>query len=323
MNTIIFPLSILLWTMGFSTFAQADCLPLRVDKGVFLEIEKNSNEWIRIATESNQKPAIINSTENLSRLKKFDSTGFFHKVKFHAVSVSLPDCSLNSVAETEFDCLRGRIWLFDFDALQLCPIESDTIEFLERTGYDKIKSRVTSDGISIEIEIRRQRHWVKFDFGFDSLLMLKFDENLPFFKEEHSVVQSLDGTFSVYPNKAIKFNETYYSASVLLGRESKVGIGFLKGFNWIIDMRNRTVYIKKNGVSIDSSNEYQNRTVVKNGVLIVSASDQSKSKFHVGDTISKIDSQTVTAENACEWAARLNGVSTWKSFNIEHLNFRP
>lgn len=317
-----FPLSVLIWTMGFSTFAQTDCLPLQIDHGLHLRIGESSVGWINLWRHDNRNHSLENSPEQLI-LDEFARSRFFHKVKYSVATDDISGCVGNCVANIGFDCLRGNIWHFDFDGMKLCKVRPDEMRSFEKNGYSKVPAKITADWIAIEIEIRRQRHKAHLDFWFDGLLMLKSDSGLPFFKEGHSRIRTIDGDIREYSNMAIKFNETFYSGTVLLGDDNKIGIGFINGFNWLIDMRTRSVYVKKNGRSIDPGSGLKTKVLVKSGMLVIAASDQSQPQFNPGDVIEKIDSTLVTAENACEWALRLNESSSWRNFAIEILNRKP
>lgn len=316
-----FPLSVLIWTMGFPTFAQTDCLQLQTNPGLILRIRESSNQWINLGRHDHRRTQSLELSPDQLVLDEFSRSGFFQNVKYSIASFNESDCAMNGIASIGWDCLRGNAWHFDLDAMRLCKVNRDGIRLFEKNGYTKVPAKITSENISVELEVRRQRHSVKLDFWFDGMLMLKSDPDLPFFKEGHSIMRTIGGNIREYPNMAVKFDETFYSGSVLLGDDNKVGIGFIKGFNWLVDMRTRSIYIKKNNHSIDSGSTVKNKVVVKSGALTITASGSSR--FSPGDVIAKIDSEPVTANNACQWAARLNETSSWQNFAIELVNRQP
>lgn len=48
-----------------------------------------------------------------------------------------------------------------------------------------------------------------------------------------------------------EFLGTYYRTPVKEERAARIGVGFLKGFDWVIDFRSKKVYARKNNLPID------------------------------------------------------------------------
>jgi hypothetical protein len=143
----------------------------------------------------------------------------------------------------------------DFDNRQLCNVSEKKLqEFINANDYKEIKSKFRSQSFSFFIIIKRKEYEFLFDVGFAGSFQMPYKESIPFLKEAHQKIETKSNIDFVYNNKSISFNGIYYSSAVTISNSDKqqiVGMGFIKGFNWLIDTNNKKVYIKKNTLSLD------------------------------------------------------------------------
>ena len=117
-------------------------------------------------------------------------------------------------------------------------------------------------------------------------------------------------------NQAINSNLNF-SSSI---KSQNIGIGFIKGFDWIIDYKNKKLFYKKNNNLIETGIKYKNylySNVVNDKLLVIIKNSISKSGFNLGDQITSINSKKVTLENICEMQDLLNKTNDWSTLNLE------
>src|SRR5690606_33412322 len=124
------------------------------------------------------------------------------------------------------------------------------------TGYQEVKSRFTPRGVFILLKIRWQGFAFLFDTGYAGSFTMIYGDDIPFIKESHIAIESIDGRRSqIYGNKWLTMNEIYYASAITAVKEKsqKVRMAFLKGFNWIIDFDQKKVSAKKNDIWLEST----------------------------------------------------------------------
>jgi len=214
----------------------------------------------------------------------------------------------------------NRVIYFDFDSEQICCLSSSEFDALVKEGYVETKASFRSDAIYIPIEIKWKKYYLKFDTGFTGTVFMNQRDAAAFLKEQCKMYENATGSSSVYPNKWITFSGSYYNSAVAVAAKgtSKIGIGFLKGFNWIIDFRNQKMYAKKNTISLDAENVFPPdlQAKVRKGKLIV-ISKNVGAIFPIGSTITAVNGTPVTSENLCDMEALIQNTKNLKQLDIQ------
>lgn len=220
----------------------------------------------------------------------------------------------------------------DFDNMTLRSLNQDDQRVLiSKSGYKEIKSRFTNEGFYIFFTIKRKEYEFRFDTGYPNALSMRVKEELPFLKDPHEVVED-DNTAKAsakyyYNNKGVSFAGIYYSSAILLSgaAQQKAGMGFIKGFNWIIDIDNKKIYFKKNTLGIDNENPFTQtyRSEIKAGKLIVVERNSRAKKYKVGDEIISVNHQPITLQNICEIQQLLERETDWENLHIEVREMSP
>jgi hypothetical protein len=260
-----------------------------------------------------------------TRFYEIDNTLFSGETKFALSPMKRKSCD-NIIAingRFGYDLFRKSRQLFhiDFDASTLCCINDQQKTTLLQRDYHETKSDFRKDGLYITVIIRRKSYNLKFDTGYDGTISMTSDNAEPFIKEACKTYQSIDGNFSIYPNKWVTISGSYYNVAVSVsgGETSRLGIGFLKGFNWIIDFKAQKVYVKKNSVGLDSENDFPPDFQAKaiNGKLTVTCKSANATKFGLGSEITKVNGTLVTNENICELQAIIERSGNTNTLDIE------
>ncbi|HLA55412.1 MAG TPA: hypothetical protein VK623_04895 [Flavobacterium sp.] len=164
--------------------------------------------------------------------------------------------SLLDFNKTSAVCFRKKTGChLDFDNQQLCSLSEKKLqEFLNSSDYKEIESKFRGQSFSFSILIKRKEYEFLFDPGFAGSFRMPYKASIPFLKEAHQNIESQSSIAFVYNNKSISFNGIYYSSAITISnavKQQSVGMGFIKGFNWLIDTNNKKVYVKKNALSLD------------------------------------------------------------------------
>lgn len=207
----------------------------------------------------------------------------------------------------------------DFDSKTICEITKPDLQGLVTSGYNEIKSDFQKKGVSIFVAIRRDQYKYRFDLSYPGAFAMQYRQKTPFFKESHQIEEG-NGIRHVYHNKWITINRINYISSICASENekfSRVGMAFIKGFNWIIDYKGRKVYLQKNDMPI-SSDDYVKcyQAKIANDKLIITSRNSRFTKFSVGDEITAVNKVKVNAANICEIAVLLSETDNWNSLDI-------
>lgn len=209
-----------------------------------------------------------------------------------------------------------KVFKLDFDE----PALAVTDEPVEKE-YQEIKSDFRADGIYITVMLKWKTYQLKFDTGYSGTIFMSDKDAARFIREACKDYESLDGNYAVYPNKWITINGNYYNAPVTVANRgvSRIGMGFLKGFNWIIDFRRHKVYLRKNSISLDAQNVFPPDYIadIQNGRLKITTKHTKAKQFQLGEAIEMVNGIRVTAENICEMKALLSATPNWDMLNIQ------
>jgi hypothetical protein len=264
------------------------------------------------------------SSQTSKKIAKGFNNGLFSGPKLLSLTVRTDNaCDSSFVAgHIGYDVFRrsGQIYKLDFDTGNLCCLTSVEID-QQTKNYHEIDAVFRSDGIYIPIMLRWKTYELKFDTGYSGTIAMTAKDAARFVKEPCKKYQTDNGNFAVYPNKWITINGNYYNSSVTVFDRgtSKIGLGFLKGFNWIIDFRSRKLYLQKNGISLDAQNSFppDYRVAVIGKQLKIALKSTTANAYQIGDLIAKVNNVAVTAENLCEMAALLSSRANWESHQLQ------
>lgn len=227
---------------------------------------------------------------------------------------------------------KTTICHLDFDASTICNLtENEFSEKRIKENYKPIKANFNGHAVSIFITINRKEYEFLFDTGFSGTFNIPFHKNMPFLKENHQTFESVSGSSErenpnttvmyVYQNKSVSLDGVYYSTDMTVSNsfsKQRMGMGFIKGFNWIIDNGNRKVYIKKNTLSLDTGNFKKDYSVqIQETKLVIHTINAASAKFSLGAVLVSVNDMPITRNNVCEMQHLLNETADWTTLKIE------
>jgi hypothetical protein len=215
---------------------------------------------------------------------------------------------------------NSKIGLLNFDTRSFCGIVKEKKDSLILTGFKEIKSRFKNHGFSIFATIKRKEYEFQFDTGYTGTFCIEYKKTIPFLKESHQTIEGVSNDF-IYNDKWITINKLYYSSTITVSNRvklSKVGMGFIKGFNWIVDTKQKKVYFKKNSIGLDTQRRIKPYAVqIKNNQLVICSKDTKAHMYKLEDVIIAINGEYVNAENICAMAKMLAVTQDWQTIKIE------
>jgi Retroviral aspartyl protease len=199
-----------------------------------------------------------------------------------------------------------------------------------KTDYNLIKSECRNSQIFIYLKIEGIEYKFKLDTGYSGNIIMPNSKDL-IFKSSNKI--ELEGSLYQTISAITKGKEIYYEKMpVSLGNETleskisvsgsikaqNVGIGFIKGFDWIIDYNNNKVYIKRNQNEIPNKFD---RTIsyyakANNDGLYITIKEKMQTKHNLGDQIVNVNNIKVTQDNICEMQDLLNKTEDWNTLNL-------
>ncbi|KQR95315.1 hypothetical protein ASG01_05575 [Chryseobacterium sp. Leaf180] len=251
--------------------------------------------------------------------------------------------SINELNKCEVSALKGVLGLetyFDTKLPFLLDYKNQNIKLIEnfdRKNFPEY-SEVTSSYkgliaklIFVDLLVNGKKERFLFDSGADVSIMMKdikeekYDSMIEF---TYFTSTGLQKAKQLIKNKnTIQLNKNITVSSDIMYYENThsniLGIQFIKNFNWIIDKKNRKVYVKQNTKeNISNSARFKNinyLAVNQGGKLIVNLSTfkDNKNAFKVGDEILKVNNQSITPQNICEMQSLLNSTKDWSNLKIE------
>lgn len=98
-----------------------------------------------------------------------------------------------------------------------------------------------------------------------------------------------------------------------------MGMGFMKGFNWIIDYKHKKMYEKKLAAEAtpEMSINYMYVPKILNDKLLVVLKRVGMADYNVGDEIISVDGQPVNNSNKCELLEMLIKNKDWKTLDVK------
>ncbi len=216
----------------------------------------------------------------------------------------------------------AKIIYLDFESSPAISLDTRNLDSLVVNGnYTETKAKFRNDSFFIIIQMRRKTYEFRFDPTYSGSFLMTYDEDIPFLKKENHQTITGKSTDLVYNNKWITFSGINYSSAVTISdtvNRPKVGMGFIKGFNWIIDKKHRKVYFKKNNSNISSENDWikSYRAGIENGKLVVVSRNEKFKKYNIGETIVSVNGNPVSPQTLTEIEAILSGTDNWQLLDI-------
>lgn len=248
-------------------------------------------------------------------------------VPYHKENASIANigfCPDSTVAQgiVGFEEFRKRFprCHINFDKLEICTIKRDEVDRYAADGYQKISADFRADGIYVTVLLRRKKYELKLDTGFTGGIAMSAIDAKPFEKDRCQHYESQSGEFAVYPNKWITFGSHYYNTAVVVTNDnvSRLGMGIIKGFNWMINFDRRELYVRKNTLGLDAENTFPSFQVgVTQSGLVVTSKSKTSRQISLGDIVTKVNGVPVTSENICEMKQMLNGKPDWDRVDIQ------
>lgn len=249
-----------------------------------------------------------------------------HGVSGNAVSENYCNARKTSGILTTFAKEKGL--LIDFQSAEICTLSEVQLEECKNSaGFMEVKSKFSGSELFICINIGWKDYFFKFDMDYQGTFIMKKHSRLKFQYLPHERYEVLDihdltaSESSYYKHRSVRLNNINYNTAIWLNesQNQSVGVGFLKGFNWIIDFKNKTVRAQKNAVSIDiedfSAKDYTARAI--GNMLCVTSRNLRGDKFNVGDRISAIEGIELNPRNICDFEILLRQTERWDKLKIE------
>lgn len=214
---------------------------------------------------------------------------------------------------------------FDENTIQVVEDSFDKTDFIEL----KAELKITRKKIIIPLEINHKTIEFLFDTGNSGGLFTKDGEISETIPAEEG--EMLLGNFDSFSTQTIKYFKNLNISNFPISIENQnitsfnpfhtnsMGMKFISKFNWIIDFKNKKVYIKKNKNNFESNAVQNNSLQVAaiNGELIIGFKNKSVQNFNIGDKIDSVNQEKVTSENICKMAELLNKTPDWNTLKIE------
>jgi len=210
--------------------------------------------------------------------------------------------------------------------------EDEKNRIINKEDFQELKCEYKSSIIYIFLEIEGKEYKFKFDTGFTENIVIPYSKettfkNSNFLKFEGSFFKSISsdtkGSEIVYADMPIKIGDQIINSNLNFSsgiKSQNIGIGFIKGFDWIVDYKNKKLFYKRNTNHVETNIKCSNPlycNVVNDKLLIIIKNSLSKSALHLGDEVIAVNSKNVTSDNICEMQNLLNSTKDWETLNLE------
>ena len=190
-----------------------------------------------------------------------------------------------------------------------------------RKEYQEWKSIFSRDKIEIFVSINWQDYKFTFDICYEGTFSHVNNNNL-IGSRDHSIIYSAISNkpmlqsheIKIFPFTKIYINKVGYSGALRLDdeKDNRVGLGFIKGFNWIVDYKKKKIYYKKNNSALDSNIvQSQYKSKIMDDEIIVVEVKQNCRKYKVGDKITTVSGIEVNSENICKIQKLIDNSVNW------------
>ncbi len=233
-----------------------------------------------------------------------------------------------------FNVLSSKFSIYmNFSSNKLSNIEEDEKNaIISKNGFQELKCEFKNSIIYIFLEIENKEYKFMLDTGFTANIVIPYSKKIKFgsnkfsnfegsfFKSISSVTK---GSEIIYADMPIKIGNTLINSNMNFSstvKSQNIGIGFIKGFDWIIDYKNKKLFYKKNKNKIETEIKYKNHLyscAVNEKLLVALKNSNTNSDFNIEDEIIAVNSKKVTSGNICEMQDLLNRTINWDTLNLE------
>ena len=266
-----------------------------------------------------------------SLVKRNLKCNFFESLNYSFKEVLNPNqCSNENFGTLGVDLLQKsrKIYMIDFDELKLCLIDQTNLkEALRINGFQELKSIFYTDKIEIVVSINWHDYKFTFDLGYSGTFCHIPTSNLQNIKEYSLRYNKISEdqlakpeVVTILPFAKFYLNKVGYSSALRLDEniDNRVGLGFIKGFNWIIDYKSNKIYYKKNHTSIDSNILQKDFTCkIIGSEIIISEVRQNSRNYKVGQTITTVSGNLVNTDNICSLQSILDKSAYWEGLDLK------
>ncbi|OGS80765.1 MAG: hypothetical protein A3G95_07515 [Flavobacteria bacterium RIFCSPLOWO2_12_FULL_31_7] len=246
-------------------------------------------------------------------------------------------CSKDNLLDKEIGII-GIDNFINSDKTVLLNFDNNTIEVLNencnKNGYFETDGKIQklNKKIYLPITLNNKKINFLFDTGNNSNLLIKENEfiNLTPDYEGQMIIGNFNG-FSIQKIKSyqnIAFNNFYFPIenqniiSLNPFKTNTMGMKFINKFNWLLDFKNKKIYIQKN------KNPFEDKLTIPkdlqvlnlNGKLIIGFKSNKTKKFKINDEIISVNNIAINPENICEMQNLLNSTTNWEDLKIDAKN---
>lgn len=218
----------------------------------------------------------------------------------------------------------------NFDRREITSISRAQMGSDEYLSYKNVKSEFKGGHVYIYARINGKERKVLLDTGNTGSLLAGLDSDS--FNTESSIkvegitLKSSSGNFNpetfVFPDQIIEIGgDSIPIQAVVNSSYSGVnaGIQIVKLFNWVIDFKNKKVYLKRNSL-VNQQLPYPEYAVhVVDGKIKVASRISGKTEYNVGETIVSVNGEEVNEDNLCQIYYRLLAIQDWKTLEIKTI----
>ncbi|RTY93968.1 hypothetical protein [Flavobacterium sp. GT3R68] len=262
------------------------------------------------------------------------TTLFESKNKFLAVKqAEVNNCfTRNFYGILGMDCfINDKLTMqINFSDKTLALIHKDSVN---TSDYKEIESSFRDQMIFVNFEINGTKKQFKLDTGFSDFFIIPLNDDPMFNKLDAELYNGSsfkafdefsDNNKEIhYKNVEMDFAGEKFVSTVIASSSNKatnVGIRFMKNFDWILDFENKKVFVKRinteNKLNKDFK-KYNYITYNSNNQIVIILKNQQLIDYNVGDVITSINGEKVTAKNICEMNIKLNKAVDWGTLQLE------
>lgn len=237
-------------------------------------------------------------------------------------------CSNKQYCTLGVSVLDTVIMLLNFDDKKISIFEDACIK---KDDYFEVKSSFKYNVISLFLTVDATEYKFIFDTGSPINLLnikdYKHKENSDIVYEGH-LLEDISGVkfdqTNIVSKPIFHMNKNYCleSKSIYLPdiNDNIIGMSFISKFNWIIDYKNKKVYVKPRKSTEEI--EYKNKTlyatmILKDKLIISTRNKTANPPYKLKSVIKSVNGELINNDNRCYYMNLLNTTSDWSKLNVE------
>jgi hypothetical protein len=135
---------------------------------------------------------------------------------------------------------------------------------------------------------------------------------------------AIRSTNSIFLSEKIK-SESEYINFLPTVNMNITGIPFIKKYNWIINFRDKKLYVQQRHDHTNIQNDDKppalyTTMIVEDKLVIVQRNKTSNPSYKLNDVIFSVNGEIITEENRCYYMELLNATADWSELNVECRN---